>query len=75
MKPGITGLAQVSGRNELEWSDKIVYDNQYVATYKKWGVLYDLVILARTVWVVVAARGIVEADKPDHEHPESKDNS
>lgn len=75
VKQGITGLAQVSGRNELEWDDKIVFDNEYVRIYKKWGVLYDITILFRTVWVVLAGRGVIEAEKPDHEHPEGKEKS
>lgn len=60
VKPGITGLAQVSGRNELEWDDKIVFDNQYVDQYEARGVLVDLVILIRTIGVVLSGRDTVE---------------
>ncbi len=63
VKPGITGLAQVSGRNDLEWDDKVVFDNRYVDLYVRWGVLIDLRILAQTVWVVLAGKNTVEAEK------------
>lgn len=65
VKPGITGLAQVSGRNDLEWDDKIVFDNRYVDLYARWGVLIDLRILAQTVWVVLAGKNTVEAEKAE----------
>ena len=61
VKPGITGFAQVSGRNELEWDEKIVFDNKYVDTYEENGVWVDLGILFKTVWVVLRGRDTVEA--------------
>lgn len=64
VKPGITGLAQVSGRNNLSWDAKIVFDNQYVDLYKRLGVLIDLRILVQTVWVVLAGRNTIESEKP-----------
>lgn len=65
VKPGITGLAQVSGRNDLDWDTKIVFDNRYVDLYERLGALIDLRILVQTVWVVLAGRDTVEAEKPD----------
>lgn len=59
VKPGITGLAQISGRNALEWPDKIVLDNEYVERFEKWGILEDLLIIVKTVWVVLSMRNVV----------------
>jgi lipopolysaccharide/colanic/teichoic acid biosynthesis glycosyltransferase len=55
MKPGITGLAQVSGRNRLPWSRRIELDNRYIDDYS-WGL--DLAILVRTVRMVLLREGI-----------------
>jgi lipopolysaccharide/colanic/teichoic acid biosynthesis glycosyltransferase len=55
VKPGITGLAQVSGRNGLSWEKRFELDLHYVDHSSLSG---DLKILARTVWQVVARRGI-----------------
>ena len=44
-KPGITGLAQVTGRNNLSWDERIVYDVEYV---KKQSFLFDIKILINT---------------------------
>ena len=56
MKPGITGLAQVSGRNTLPWSRRVELDLKYIETYN-W--LLDLRILTRTVRAVICGDGIV----------------
>jgi len=45
VKPGITGLAQVTGRNNLSWDERIVYDVEYV---KKQSFLFDIKILINT---------------------------
>ena len=60
VKPGVTGLAQVSGRNELNWDQKIELDNLYVKQYQKWGIFVDIVILIRTFFVVLSMRNIIE---------------
>ena len=55
IKPGITGLWQVSGRNQIQEFDEVVrLDLQYIDT---WDIWQDLKILFRTVWVVFAGRG------------------
>jgi len=55
IKPGITGMWQVSGRNEISDFDEIVrLDLKYIDTWSLW---LDLKLLARTVWVVLAGRG------------------
>lgn len=60
VKPGITGLAQVSGRNDLPWPEKIVFDNLYVEKYQRWGMLIDIKIFVLTLWIVLRARNVVE---------------
>jgi lipopolysaccharide/colanic/teichoic acid biosynthesis glycosyltransferase len=49
VKPGLTGLWQVSGRSDLSWEESIRLDLRYV---ENWSFTMDLVILARTVFVV-----------------------
>jgi lipopolysaccharide/colanic/teichoic acid biosynthesis glycosyltransferase len=57
VRPGITGLAQVNGRNALRWEDRFALDVRYVDTCS-FGL--DLRILLRTIGNVVARRGISE---------------
>jgi lipopolysaccharide/colanic/teichoic acid biosynthesis glycosyltransferase len=55
VKPGITGLWQVSGRNKINDFDEIVkLDLKYIDGWRFW---HDLAILWKTVWVVVARKG------------------
>lgn len=61
MRPGITGLAQVSGRNNLTWSEKIEYDIEYIEKFSLW---FDIKILFKTVAVVFKKEGI-DFVKPD----------
>ena len=58
VKPGITGLAQVAGRNGLSWPEKFALDVYYVDHRS---VVLDLRILARTVAAVIARDGISAA--------------
>lgn len=60
VKPGITGLAQVSGRNALSWDQKIQLDNEYVSKWNRLGVLYDLYILIRTPLTIFSKSGDYE---------------
>ncbi|RKY10379.1 MAG: sugar transferase [Planctomycetota bacterium] len=53
MKPGITGLAMVKGRNRNPWSIRIKYDVEYIDSFNLW---LDLKILVMTVWVVLSGR-------------------
>lgn len=55
VRPGITGLAQVRGRNALSWEEKFDYDVRYVDN-RSLGL--DLRILAETVGVTLARKGI-----------------
>lgn len=61
MKPGLTGLAQVNGRNSLSWEEKIVYDVAYVENFS---LLLDVKILLKTIKVVFS-RSDIEFIKPD----------
>ena len=54
VRPGITGLAQVSGRGELTYEETMLYDLDYVDTHS---LGRDLMILARTVSAVLSRRG------------------
>jgi lipopolysaccharide/colanic/teichoic acid biosynthesis glycosyltransferase/glycosyltransferase involved in cell wall biosynthesis len=58
VKPGVTGLAQVNGRNELPWPQRLELDVAYAETVSA---AMDARILARTVWHVLARRGITQA--------------
>ncbi len=55
VKPGITGLAQVNGRNSLTWSERITWDLKYV---REQSMGLDLRILARTVLPVLVGTGV-----------------
>ncbi|MEA3250992.1 MAG: sugar transferase [Pseudomonadota bacterium] len=53
--PGLTGLAQVRGRRSLGWLQQLEADAEYVRRY---GLLYDMGIIARTVVVVFSGSGV-----------------
>ncbi|HET9183682.1 MAG TPA: sugar transferase [Candidatus Angelobacter sp.] len=55
VKPGITGWAQVNGRNAISWEEKFALDTWYVDHWDLW---LDARILALTVWRVVRRDGI-----------------
>lgn len=59
--PGITGLAQVTGRNELLWDEKVKYDNIYIDKVNKYGPLYDIKILFLTVLRVFSMKDVAES--------------
>jgi exopolysaccharide biosynthesis polyprenyl glycosylphosphotransferase len=54
VKPGLTGLWQISGRADLAWEDAVKLDLRYV---ENWSIAFDLMILWRTVHVVVSGHG------------------
>ena len=60
VKAGLTGLAQVKGRNDISWDDKVGYDNQYVDAFKRIGVLEDVIILLWSVLKVFKKDDIYE---------------
>ena len=53
MRPGMTGLVQVTTRSSASWDDRIVIDNEYV---DKFSVLFDICILFKTVKTVVQGK-------------------
>jgi len=55
VKPGITGWAQVNGRNALTWEEKFKLDVWYVDNWSLW---LDLKILAMTLWKTLLGEGI-----------------
>lgn len=57
VRPGLTGLAQVSGRDELENEQKVYFDQQYI---QKQSFFFDLKLIFLTVVKVFKSEGVVE---------------
>lgn len=55
VKPGMTGLAQVRGRNALTWDEKIKYDVEYIDNYSPW---LDIKIMLATFGLLAKAEGV-----------------
>ena len=55
VKPGITGWAQINGRNAITWEDKFKLDVWYVDNQSLW---LDLKIIGLTVWKILKREGI-----------------
>lgn len=55
VRPGLTGLAQVSGRNSLPWGERIRFDVTYVETQSP---MLDLRLIVRTVATILGGQGI-----------------
>jgi sugar transferase EpsL len=60
VKPGITGWAQVNGRNAITWEDKFKLDVWYVDNASLW---LDLKIIYMTIWKIIKRKGI---SQPGH---------
>jgi lipopolysaccharide/colanic/teichoic acid biosynthesis glycosyltransferase len=54
VRPGMTGLWQVSGRSDLSWTESIRLDLYYV---DNWSMIQDVLILGRTIGAVLSSRG------------------
>ena len=54
VKPGITGLWQVSGRSDLSWEESVRLDLHYV---ENWSLVLDIVVLWKTARAVLRADG------------------
>ncbi len=57
MRPGLTGWAQISGRNTLPYEERLEYDVWYV---QNWTILLDLKILLKTPGVVLSQKGVYQ---------------
>lgn len=57
VRPGLTGLAQVNGRNSISWEERFAYDTYYVDHQSLW---LDFQIIIKTVGVVFSRQGISE---------------
>ena len=60
VRPGLTGLAQVSGRNALSWSEKFSYDLQYI---REITFINDVTIILKTIKKVFIREGIGQAEQ------------
>ena len=54
IKPGVTGMAQISGRSDLSFEDEVRLDAFYI---EHWTLLIDLIILIKTPFVVLRRKG------------------
>jgi lipopolysaccharide/colanic/teichoic acid biosynthesis glycosyltransferase len=55
LRPGVTGWAQINGRNALSWEDRLEMDVWYV---ENWNVKLDCMILLKTLGLVIGRRDI-----------------
>ena len=60
VKPGITGLAQVTGRNSLSWEERFELDVKYV---KQNSLIGDLIIILKTLFTVIKGKDIEASDQ------------
>lgn len=60
VKPGITGLAQIYGRNHLSWEERFVYDVNYINNQS---LLLDFLIIIKTVFIVILGKNVKAANQ------------
>lgn len=61
VRPGVTGLAQVTVRNSVSWDERIVVDNKYIDAFNVW---LDIKILFKTVFKLFKSENIyMKTDK------------
>ena len=53
-------MLEVSGRNDLNWDEKILFDNRYVDQFSRYGVLLDIFILIKTLYCVIFGKNTIE---------------
>lgn len=66
VKAGLTGLAQIKGRNDISWDEKVTYDNEYVDLFNKYGCLVD---------IKIGIESVFKAFKHENIYENKKDNS
>jgi lipopolysaccharide/colanic/teichoic acid biosynthesis glycosyltransferase len=62
VRPGITGLAQVRGRNEIAWSERIQHDLEYIRHQSVW---MDIGLIASSLWAAFKGSGVEGHPKDD----------
>lgn len=65
VRPGITGWAQINGRDNLTDEEKALFDKEYI---DKQSIGFDIKILFRTVFVVLKRENISEGGEPNNKH-------
>lgn len=65
VRPGITGWAQVNGRDMLSDKEKALFDKEYI---DKQSIAFDIKIMFKTVMVVLKRENIAEGNEPDNRH-------
>ena len=65
VRPGITGWAQVNGRDMLSDEEKALFDKEYI---DKQSIAFDIKIMVKTVMVVLKRENIAEGSEPDNRH-------
>lgn len=60
VKAGLTGLAQIKGRNDISWDKKVTYDNEYIDLFEKYGFLIDIKIGLESVFKVFKREKVYE---------------
>ena len=64
VKPGLTGWAQINGRNSISWEEKFQYDVWYVDNQS---IKLDLIIIFKTIGQVIRGKGISHKNHPTME--------
>lgn len=64
-KAGLTGWAQIKGRNDISWPDKVIYDNEYIDLFKEKGIIIDVQIIFVTALKVFKKENIYEVKVDD----------
>lgn len=64
VKAGLTGLAQIKGRNNIVWDERVEFDNKYIDLFDRYGVMIDIKIILQTVVMLLKKEHICD-NKPD----------
>ena len=61
--PGLTGLAQVRGRNSLSWEQKLFYDGHYIKINHNLRLLFDFFLLVNTCFILFSSHGSFDSPR------------